>query len=239
MQIKILKILLILLFPILCLGQSAQQKIKRADSLYRAKQYTQSYAIYKSLLAQNQYSLAMLLKMAYIQEGLGHQGLCLYYLNLYQHASDDHQAAFKMEELASKHRLEGYQSSENSRFLHFFYKNGSRIIIGLSLFIFFFFALTVYQKRKDSSIIVTTLVVVFSSALLFAVANWSDKPSLAIISSNATYLMSGPSAGASVVAILEEGHRITIVGKKDVWLEAKWHNKDVFIKESSVLPVTI
>jgi hypothetical protein len=122
MQTKILKILPILLFPLFCLGQNTRQKIKHADSLYRAKQYTQSYTIYQSLLAQNQYSPAMLLKMAYIQEGLGHQGLCLYYLNLYQNASDDHQATTKMEELANKHRLEGYQSSDSSRALHFFPK---------------------------------------------------------------------------------------------------------------------
>jgi hypothetical protein len=239
MQTKVLKILLILLFPIFCLGQSNQQKIKRADSLYRAKQYTQSYAIYQSMLVQNQYSPAMLLKMAYIQEGLGHVGLCLYYLNLYQHASDDPQTATKMEELASKYRLEGYQSSNSSRFFHFFYKNNPRIIVGLSIFTFFLFAITIYQKRKGSNIVVVTLLVVFFSSLLFAVANWGSKPSLAIISSSSTYLMSGPSAGASVVAILEEGHRVAIVGKKDVWLKIKWHDKDSFIKESSVLPITI
>ncbi len=239
MQTKILKILLILLFPLFCLGQDIQQKIKRADSLYRAKQYTQSYAIYQSLLTRNHYSPSMLLKMAFIQEGLGHQGLCLYYLNLYQQASDDRQAASKMEELASKYKLEGYQSSDGSRVLQFFYKNSLQTIAGLSVSIFFFFTLGFYQKRKGNSITVAMLLVAFFSALLFAVTNWAGKPSLVIISSNAAYLMSGPSAGASVVAIVEEGHRLTIEGKKDVWLKVKWRDKDVFIKESSVLPITI
>ncbi|MFM9840903.1 MAG: hypothetical protein ACKVOQ_21730 [Cyclobacteriaceae bacterium] len=238
MQTKVLKILLILLVPIFCMGQASQQ-IVCADSLYRAKQYTQSYTIYKSLLAQNQYSPATLLKMAYIQEGLGHQGLCLYYLNLYHHASGDHQAVTKMEELANKHRLEGYQSSDGSRILHFFQKNKLQITVALSVFIFFFFALVFYQKRKGTSIVVAMFFVVFFSALLFVVTNWGNKPTLAIISNSATYLMSGPSAGASVVAIVEEGHRLTIVGEKDVWLKVKWQDKDVFIKESSVLPISI
>jgi hypothetical protein len=238
MQTKILKILLILLVPIFCMGQASQQ-IVRADSLYRTKQYTQSYTIYNSLLAQNQYSSAMLLKMAYIQEGLGHQGLCLYYLNLYQHASDDQQAVTKMEELANKHRLDGYQSSDGSHILLFFQKNKLQITVALSVFIFFFFALVFYQKRKGTSIVVAMFFVVVFSALLFVVTNWGNKPTLAIISNSATYLMSGPSAGASVVAIVEEGHRLTIVGKKDVWLKVKWRDKDVFIKESSVLPITI
>ncbi len=239
MQTKILKILPILLVPVFCLGQSSQLKIKRADSLYRAKQYTQSYTIYQSLLSQNHYSPAMLLKMAYIQEGLEHQGLCLYYLNLYQHASDDHQAVTKMEELATKHRLDGYQSSDSSRVIHFFQKNSLKITLGLSVLFFFFFALLFYQKRKGNSVVVPMLLLVFFSALLFAVVNWGGKPSQAIVSTGTTYLMSGPSGGASVVAIVDEGHRLTIAGKKDVWLKVRWRDKDVYIKESSVLPITI
>jgi ABC-type multidrug transport system fused ATPase/permease subunit len=239
MQTKILKILLILLFPLFCLGQNVQQKIKRADSLYRAKQYTQSYSIYQSLLAQNQYSPSMLLKMAYIQEGLGHQGLCLYYLNLYQHASDDHQAVTKMEELANKHRLEGYQSSDGSRFTHFLQKNSLRITGGLCTIIFLFFSLLFYQNRKGNSTVVAMLLLIFFSVFLFALANWGGKPSLAIISSGSTYLMSGPSAGASVTAILDEGHRLTVQGKKDVWLKVKWKDKDAYVKESNVLPIKL
>jgi hypothetical protein len=239
MQTKVLKILLILLFPLFCLGQKSQDKINRADSLFRAKQYTQSYTIYQSLLKEKHYSSSMLLKMAYIQEGLGHQALCLYYLSLYQHVADDHQAVSKMEELAGKYRLEGYQSSDSYRFFHFFQKNSLRITMALSVFIFFFFALLLYQQRKGSSAVGAMLSVVFFSALLFVVTNWGGRPSLVIVSSSATYLMSGPSAGASVVAIVEEGHRLAIKGKKDVWLKVKWHDKDAFIKESNVLPITI
>lgn len=239
MQTQILKILLILLFPIFCLGQGAQQKIKRADSLYRAKQYTQSYAIYQSLLGQNQYSPAMLLKMAYIQEGLGHQGLCLYYLNLYQHASDDQQAVTKMEELANKHRLEGYQSSDGSRFIHFLLKNSLRITGGLCAIIFLCFALLFYQKRKGNSVVVAMLLLIFFSALLFVVTNWGGKPSQVIVSSGATYLMSGPSAGASVTAILNEGHRMTVQGKRDVWLKVKWKDMDAYVKQSNVLTIKL
>ncbi len=239
MQTKISKILLILLFPLFCLGQNIQQKINRADSLYRAKQYTQSYAIYQSLLAQNQYSPAMLLKMAYIQEGLSHQGLCLYYLNLYQHASDDQQTVTKMEELANKHRLEGYQSSDRSRFIHFLQKNNLLITGGLCAIIFLFFSLLFFQKRKGKSTLVAMLLLTFFSVLLFAVTNWGGKPSQIIVSSGATYLMSGPSAGASVTAILDEGHRLTVQGKKDVWLKIKWKDKDAYVKQGNVLPIKL
>jgi hypothetical protein len=239
MQIRTLKILIILLFPVFSFAQYQQNKIKKADSLFKAKQYTQSFTLYQSSLSQDYYSPAMLLKMAYIQEGLGHTGLCLYYLNLYQQATDDHQAITKMEELANKYRLEGYQSGEDSQLIHFFQKNNRSISIGLATLIFFFFALLVYQKRKGRSLIAASVGVIFLSGFLVVLINWGSKPSQAIISSKASYLMSGPSAGASVLAIVEEGHRLTITGEKDVWLKVKWHDKDAFIKANNVLPIRI
>jgi hypothetical protein len=239
MQTKVLKILLIMFFPLFCLAQINRQKIARADSLFRTKQFTQSFTIYQALLAQNQYSPAMLLKMAFIQEGLGHQGLCLYYLNLYQQVSDDHQAATKMEDLANKHRLEGYQSSDGSRVMHFFQKNNLRIVALLSVIIFFFFALLFYQKRKGDGVVATVLLIAFFSVSLFAVANWGGKPSQVIISSGTTYLMSGPSAGASVISILDEGHRLTVQSEKDVWLKVKWKEKDAYVKKNNVLSIRL
>ena len=63
---------MILLFPAYSYAQRAEDEILQADSLFRAKQYTQSLSIYQSLLNKNSYSNAMLLKMAYIQEGLNY-----------------------------------------------------------------------------------------------------------------------------------------------------------------------
>ena len=51
--------------------------------------------------------------------------------------------------------------------------------------------------------------------------------------------MEGPSSGSSVLAIVSEGHKLTIEGKYDVWFKVKWNGKDAFIKESSLLPLTL
>jgi hypothetical protein len=237
MQTKVLKILAILAFPIFSWGQGAQPDLKHADSLFRAKQYTQSFSTYQALLKENKYTSSMLLKMAYIQEGLGHQGLCLYYLNLYQNASDDYQAAAKMEELAGKYRLEGYQSSESSDFFHFLQKNNLWIMMGLAAVVFFFFVLLLFQKKNGKQPYVPAFFSVLFSALLFVATYFGGKPSMAIVSVPATYLMNGPSAGASVTAIVEEGHRLIVRGEKDVWLRVKWKDQDVFVKQSNVLPI--
>jgi len=60
-----------------------------------------------------------------------------------------------------------------------------------------------------------------------------------LITSGNTYLMSGPSAGASVTAVVNEGHKLRVLNKKDVWLEVQWFDKPVYVKESRVTPITL
>ncbi|MBK7650109.1 MAG: hypothetical protein IPJ20_04215 [Flammeovirgaceae bacterium] len=55
------------------------------------------------LYESGRYTPAMLLKMAYIQEGLGRISQSIYYLQLYYKATNDEQALSKIEELATKH----------------------------------------------------------------------------------------------------------------------------------------
>jgi hypothetical protein len=238
MQTRISIILSVLLCPFSTLAQGPEN-LKEADSLFSAKQYTQSSAIYDSILSKRSYSAAMLLKMAFIQEGLNHTGLCLYYLNLYQKASDDQQAAAKMEELAGKHRLEGYQPSEFSSLYHFFEKNNLALTRVLGALLIFSFSLAVFQKRKNRSLKVSIAMVVLVSVCLFATANLTSPPEMAIVLHNRTYLMGGPSAGASVIDIIGEGHRMTVLGKKDIWLRVKWRGKDAYVKENNLRPIVL
>src|ERR1041385_4283576 len=97
LQTWFLKFIVIITFFFFCQCSNAQsQKIIQADSLFRAKQYMQSLEVYQSLFSEQRYSPAMLLKMAYIQEGLGKIGQTLYYLKLYHVATDDEQALRKI-----------------------------------------------------------------------------------------------------------------------------------------------
>ncbi len=239
MQTKILKILIVILIPFTSWSQTANNQVNRADSLFKAKQFTQSYALYHSTLKEGNYSPAMLLKMAYIQDGLNHPALCLYYLNLYHKATDDYQAVTKMEDIATKNRLEGYQSSNTSQALLLIQKNADQIMLVLSTLVLLLFAVMIYQKRKKFSLLLSGILLFLFCCLLMAVTNWSSKPSLAIITQSSTYLMSGPSSGSSVIAIINEGHRVEVEGKKDVWLKIQWKDKDAFVKESCVIPVLL
>ena len=79
------------------------------------------------------------------------------------------------------------------------------------------------------------LATVFMLILLFAHVNLFTAAEEGIVSANQTYLMSGPSAGSSVIAIISEGHQLKIKDKKDVWLKVEWQDKNVYVKEDKLL----
>jgi hypothetical protein len=221
-------------------GQSHPIALKKADSLFQAKLYTQSFEHYASLLSDNYYSPAMLLKMAYCQEGLGHTSMSLYYLNLYYLASHDEQALGKMEEIATKNRLEGYQLSDFSNLFTLLQRYSFQISVVLLSVILFFFVLAFYQKFKQQKRpFAPAIGIVLFLALLFAHNQTQDYLKVGIVSESSTYIMSGPSAGSSVIDIIDEGHQVKILGQQDVWVKVSWKDKEVFIKESSLLPVQL
>ena len=51
--------------------------------------------------------------------------------------------------------------------------------------------------------------------------------------------MQGPSPGAPLVEIVNEGHRVEIIGKKDVWVEVLWEGEPAYIKEGNLLTVEL
>jgi hypothetical protein len=237
--------ILIILFAILFVpdyqlfAQIHSHRLQQADSLFQAKQYTQSLEHYKTILKQEQYSPSMLLKMAFVEEGLNNVGEALYYLNLYYLATKDAATLDKMEELSRKYSLEGYQTTEADRALSFYHDYYLQTSITLAAIIFFLFSVAVFMKRKHHNPVAPVVVLLFFTAALAVHTYLGTKISTGIILQPNTYLMKGPSAGASVLAIINGGHRVEIVGKKDVWLEIEWKGERAYIKHNNLLPVTL
>jgi hypothetical protein len=214
--------------------------LAKADSLYAAKQYTQAFELYNVLQQGGHYSPAMLLKMAHIQEGLDHLGESLFYLDLYFLASDDAQALKKMEELAKKNNLEGYETNETMHLMAWLqgqYTNIAWMLLSAGAFLL---ALMYYLRvKKNTKPTIAGIGLVFVMALLFIHVNFSKTSERGIVATPQTYLMSGPSAGASVVAIIGEGHQVEITGKKDVWLRVTWKENEVYVRENLVRAVRL
>ena len=216
------------------------EALAQADSLFSARQFTQAADLYQAVFQDHHYSPAMFLKMAFIHEGLGHLGESMYYLNLYHLVSNDAQAQKKMEELAEKNQLEGYESDASTKiygWLQEHYLPLTAILASLNILLL---ALLIQNRRRR---IAGPGGILFALALtltlLLLQTNYSKQTHRGIVTHAPTYLMSGPSAGSSVIAIIGEGHQLHIQGQQDIWLKVEWKEKEVYVRDFLVRGVAL
>lgn len=244
MQSRVLKIvklsLFLLFFPLMLSAQSNNPLLVRADSLFTQKRYIQSLELYQKLFEDHRYTPAMLLRMAYVEEGLNNVSRSAYYLNLYYLATQDEDALVKLEELAIKNRLEGYVTDEIDGLRSFYLTHQELItyvLLGIAI-LALAIALTqrLAMKNKPVGEFVTLCII---TALFILHISQQTMGAKAIIAKDNTYMMNGPSAGASVLAIVRDGHRVEVMGTKDVWTKVRLGESEGYIRTSSLLPVKL
>jgi hypothetical protein len=244
MQCRVRKII-----PILCSlillnstdasSQVSNYRLQMADSLFTAKQYTQSLAHYEKIFAQNQYSPAMLMKMAFIEEGLNHIGQAMFYLNLYYTKTSDDSALEKIIQLAEQFKLQGYENQDADFALSFYRQYENHISITLAVIMFFFFALIVFQKRRKKNVVALFVALIFFAIILLGHLNLLTSAEKAIVATGNTYIMEGPSGAAPVVDVIAPGHRVSVISKHDIWVEVQWKDGTGFIRQDRLLPVLL
>lgn len=241
-----LNLFIIFLFSILTVSisgncESTLQNLQIADSLYLQKKYTQAFELYEQIYSKDrQASPAMLLKMSFVKEGLGDYSQALYYLNLHYLMVFDKKTLKKMESLAEQNKLQGYNYDDVEFFLNIYQKYQTQIELMVLTLVLFFFSLLVYNRRKHGKLS-TSSALTFSFVLIvvFVLNNFAREPQKAIITNGTAYLMDGPSPGANIVAVVTEGHRVSVLGQKDIWSEILWEDQDVFIRSQSLKPIAV
>ncbi|MTI31575.1 SH3 domain-containing protein [Xanthovirga aplysinae] len=216
--------------------QTPEENLQLGDSLFQLQKYTESFEIYQSLLSQQQeYSPAMLLKMAYIKEGLDQFSQALYYLNLYYLATANEKALVKMQQLAEEHQLDGYQKSDQDFFMGFTYKYYNQLTFSLSAFSFFLLALMLYLKRKTGRRPYFTIglffVIIFGQLIL---VNFGKSYHKAIFSQDNSLIMSAPSSASEVIKMVNQGHRVQVLDHQDVWVKIQMNGITAFTKENNL-----
>jgi uncharacterized protein YgiM (DUF1202 family) len=220
-------------------AQTSSFRLQTADSLFKTKRYTQSMEHYRAIFASHQYTPAMLLKMAYIEEGLGQAGQALFYLNLYFDATNDQAVLDKMEELAGKYNLEGYKQTDVVQALSFY--QDFRWPIGLSFMALavLFISIAFYLRRKQRNPVVALILLFLVLSSLFGHSILSTKGENGVVAHDNTILMDGPSPGAGVVSVVSGGHRVEILGRKDVWVKIQWQGATAYIRDTNLLTLTL
>jgi len=177
--------------------------------------------------------------MAYIEEGLNRVGPALYYLNLYYLATSDKQALEKMEELATKYNLKGYEPTDTDWLTGFYYDYHQPLSVGLAALVVLLVSVTFAVRRRGRNPLAIGIVSMLVLIVLVAHVNLGEKASTGIVGNANAYLMDGPSPGATVISVVDEGHRVQIVGRRDVWVEVMWNGATAYIRENNLLPVSL
>jgi tetratricopeptide (TPR) repeat protein len=217
-------------------AQAGEYSMAQADTMFAQKKYTEALRLYESIFDQSgKYSSAMLLKMAYIEEGLSNYTKALYYLNLYYNRRPNEPAIRKMDELAQAHQLKGYEYDDINFILIYYERYFFYIAFALIAFGAYVFAIIVIKKLRKEHIPIRHgfgFMVYLTGAFVFL--NLSGNESKAIIHRNNVYLMSAPSAGAPLLGIIQKGHRVKVLDRKDIWIEIEWGKDKAFIRERNV-----
>jgi uncharacterized protein YgiM (DUF1202 family) len=212
-------------------------KLTSADSLFAAGKYTESYAWYNELFNDDKrYSSQMLLKLAYITEGLGEYEKALYYLQTYYRRTFDDLALDKMQKLSETYGLAGYERNDLNYVQDKIGRYFDEIVYSLLLVQSFLLLLMAYKRYKLMSkplySWISSLLVVIT---LFVVINFFGEGKNAIIAKNNTYLMKGPSAGADLLSIVDKGHKVTLLDRGEVWSQIRINEDVVYIRSKHLL----
>jgi hypothetical protein len=178
--------------------------------------------------------------MAYIQEGLGNIGKALYHLNLYYLASNDKEVLFKMEELAEKYNLDGYAASDKEHFLSFYHDYYSYISLVLAAILIFALSAIFYTRVKLRKRPIAGPIALMVIVIAFAIhLNMGERVSSAILTAKRAYIMTGPSAAAPLLTITGEGHRVEVIGKRDVWMKILWNGQIGYVRDQMLQPIEL
>lgn len=234
-------VITLLVLTQMSMAQEPSSLLVKADSLFAKQQFTQSFDLYDSLYTtQEEASPAMLLKMAYIKEGLNDITSAQYYLNEYYLITKNEQALQKMSDLAKANDLSGYQHDDITFMFSLYYQNYNWLVLGLIAICLIILGLIIFQKKRykvapwfNSFLLVLLLVG------LFTLVNFGRDYNRGVIIRNNTYIMAAPSSGSDLVDVITKGHKVVVQGKKDVWYRIEWQGEDAYIKSKNVKLLTI
>jgi len=208
-------------------------KLHNADSLFTQKQYTESMDVYENMLHSGFYTPRMLIRLSLIKEGLGDYTYALYYLNQYYSKKPNKQVLKKMDELAGRYNLKGYEYNDLEFFMSYYdryYRYILFVFIAICAMLLLFTFFKIRNKKTFKSIAVLLLLL----GVTFYLTNFGIHSKKAIVRNDVS-IMSAPSAGADLIGHTTKGHRIVVLGQEDIWCKIKLQDKIGYVREHNLL----
>ena len=232
MQLKY-KILFITLFVSLTTCYS-QASLQEADSLFANGKYTEAFEIFDSIHKEGQATEAMLLKMAFIKEGLSQPAEAIIYLSEHYKLSGDRRSFEKISELAEEQAFFGYESSDKEIILNAIRKY-QELILGFAFLLSVILLFQLYKKRqqKEFSLLNLFLQLILVIVIVLVSNNFLQKDE-AILRNNGTLVVSSPSAAGEPVDILAKGHKVKIIQESEVWAQIEFDGLSGYVRKSQL-----
>ena len=131
---------------------SANDRLETADSLFTSAMYTEAFDLYYEIYEEEDIaSPAMLLRMAFIKEGLNDYVQALYFLKQYQEITGDREVLDKMQEIAEANALYGYEYDDQDFIMGLLSKYRRYLLLGLILTSGLLLGYFFYNKLKKRS----------------------------------------------------------------------------------------
>jgi tetratricopeptide (TPR) repeat protein len=214
--------------------QADINKLNKADSLFNNQNYQEAFVIYEDLLQNDEsYSPAMLLKMAFIAEGIGDYSQASFYLAKYYDENPNQRVITKIKALTEQSSLIGYELSDKDRFLRFLTDLQSEITATISVILVFSLILLLFYFKgsiKTKYYLPSIILIIMA----FIANNFLDAQKTGIITGSPTLIMDKPTAGGKLINVVDPGHRVVIKSSKDIWYEVKWGEKRAYVKKENI-----
>ena len=175
----------------------------------------------------------MLLKMAYVQQQLGHYPAALLYLSLAQARQPRVRTWRQMTALATQQRLVGYPATWQQDLrvqAQRYYYPGLQVLLGAAVVI----AVWLLWRRSSRGAWLGYAAYV---AVVGAYLHFLHPKPVGLVARPGAALMAGPSAGAAWLSTAALGDRLPVLGHQDIWYRVEWQRQVAFVRGADLLVV--
>ncbi len=203
--------------------------LNEGDSLFKLRKYVDAKKIYEKLYYEkNYFSDAMLLKLSFIEEGIGNYEKALIYLSKHYYQTNNKETSTKIKSIAKKNELIGFEQNDLSLILNAYNKN---IYLIHSILVVILVLYLIIGGKKDTSYHIRFMII---SVLVLAIMNFNLTKKQGIVDQDNTYIMNGPSSGSDVYSIIKKGNKLKISKEYSIWYEVIFENKKKYIRKKNI-----
>ena len=170
-----------------------------------------------------------------IKEGLGNYSDALFYLNTLYNLTPSEEVLYKIEALAKKNNLTGYESSDLDLLFilkYRYYQESVFILLGLLISTLIIIFIQFKKKETPSTVFIAISAILITSTIYFT--NFKLLPDKAIVTNQEASLRTHPTNAASTITNIPNGTRIEIKDDFDIWTKTTHDENEGYVKSIKI-----